>query len=124
MENELSYQIIGAAIEVHQVLGGPGLLESIYEAALCHELHLRGLRIKRQLPVPVAYKGVNVKDPFYLDILVEDKVIVEVKAVEKASSIFETQILTYLRLTGLRLGLVINFGSKYVKEGISRVING
>lgn len=124
MEDEISYAIIGAAIEVHRVLGGPGLLESVYESCLCQELTLRGLSVKRQVAVPVSYKGSQVRDPLYIDILVQDKVIVEVKATEKEHSIHEVQLLTYLRLSNLKLGLLINFGQKYVKEGISRVVNG
>lgn len=124
IEDVLSHQIIGASIEVHRTLGGPGLLESIYEAALCHELTLRGLLIQRQKPVQVIYKEVAIKEPLFIDILVEDKVIIEVKAVEKYHPIYETQVLTYLRLTGIKLGLLVNFGAPYVKDGISRIING
>lgn len=123
-EDELSHLIIGASIEVHRALGGPWLLESIYEPALCHELVLRGLRIQRQRPVQVIYKGVAIRDPLFIDVLVENKVLVEVKAVEKHHPIYETQVLTYLRLTGIKLGLLINFGVPYVKNGISRIING
>lgn len=123
-ENPLSYKIIGAAIEVHRVLGGPGLLETIYESALCHELSLQGLKIRSQVPVEVNYKGVKIKDPLFLDILVDERIIVEVKAAEKGNPIHEVQLLTYLRLTGHRLGLLINFGARQVKEGIKRVING
>ena len=83
VDNERSGQIIGAAIEVHRVLGGPGLLESIYEAALCHEFSLKKLKFQRQLPVPVRYKGIVIRDPLYLDLLVEGKIIVEVKATEQ-----------------------------------------
>jgi len=124
MENELSYKIIGAAIEVQRTLGGPGMLENIYEEALCHELALRGLKYERQLPVKVVYKGVTISDPLYVDILVESKVIIEVKATEKHHPVYETQVLTYLRLTGKKLGLVINFGNPCVGDGISRVVNG
>ncbi len=124
MEDELSFKIVGAAIEVHRHLGGPGLLESIYESALCQELLLKGMRVKRQLPVTVKYKDVVIRDPLYLDILVEDKVIVEVKAVEKDNPIFKTQLLTYLRLTDLKLGLIINFGKYQVRDGVHRIING
>ena len=124
MDNKLSGEIIGAAIEVHRLLGGPGLLESIYEAALCHELMLRGINYKRQLPVPVVYKGITIRDPLFIDILVENEVIVEVKATEKNHPIHETQVLTYLRLTDKKLGLVINFGNSHVKDGIFRVVNG
>ena len=124
MENELSRKIIGAAIEVQRTLGGPGLLESLYEAALCHELTLQGLQIQKQLPVTVLYKGIVIKDPLYLDILVDDKVVVEIKATEKNHPIFESQVLTYLRLTSLKLGLLINFGISPLKDGITRIVNG
>jgi GxxExxY protein len=124
VNNAITYKIIGAAMEVHRTLGGPGLLESIYEAALCHELSLQGLKIQSQVPVEVRYKDIVVRDPLILDVLVENQIIVEVKATEKENPIHEVQLLTYLRLTGLRLGLVINFGSRYIKEGIKRVING
>lgn len=124
VEDELSHQIIGASIEVHRTLGGPGLLESIYEAGLCHELTLRGLRVHRQKPVQVVYKGVIIRDPLFIDVLVEEKVLVEVKATEKNLPIYETQVLTYLRLTGIKLGLLVNFGFPLVKDGISRIING
>lgn len=124
MEDKISNQIIGASIEVHRTLGGPGLLESIYEAALCQELTLRGLKVQRQRPVQVLYKGIAIKDPLFIDILVEDKVLIEVKATERNHPIYETQILTYLRLTDLKLGLLVNFGAPYVKDGISRIING
>ncbi|MDP1835882.1 MAG: GxxExxY protein [Chlamydiales bacterium] len=124
MENELSRKIIGAAIEVHVALGGPGLLESIYESALCHELTLCGIEVQRQIAIPVSYKGVTIRDPLYLDVLANNKVIIEVKATEKNQPIYESQLLTYLRLTGLKLGLLINFGSHRVTDGISRVVNG
>jgi GxxExxY protein len=103
IEDDLSYKIIGAAIEVHRSFGGPGLLESVYEFALCHELVLQGLQIQRQVTVPVVYKGVSIKAPVYVDILVNNKVVVEVKAVEKNHPLFEAQLLTYLKLTGLKL---------------------
>jgi GxxExxY protein len=124
MENEISYKIIGAAIEVHRLLGGPGLLESIYESALCHELTLNGLKIQRQKHIPVIYKGVMIRESYLLDILVENKVIIEVKATEKEFEIHKAQLLTYLRLTNIKLGLLINFGRSCVKDGICRVING
>jgi len=124
MENELSHRIIGAAIEVHRTLGGPGLLEGIYEAALCRELTLQGFSIQRQMPVQVIYKGEIIKDSLFVDIFVNGKVIVEVKATEKNHPVYEAQVLTYLRLTGIKLGLLINFGYGYVKDGISRVVNG
>ena len=124
MENEISHKIIGAAIEVHRILGGPGLLEGVYESCLCHELALRGLKTERQLAVPVIYKNSVVREPLYIDILIEGIVIVEVKATEKLHPIYEVQLLTYLRLTGRKLGLLVNFGQQYVKDGITRVVNG
>lgn len=123
-EDEISHHIIGASIEVHKTLGGPGLLESIYESALCHELTLRGLRVQRQRPVQVVYKGTAIREPLFADIIVEDKVLVEVKATEKNNPIYETQVLTYLRLTGMKLGILVNFGVPFVKDGVSRIING
>ena len=124
MENELSNKIIGAAIEVHRTLGGPGLLENVYESALCQELTFLGLQIKRQIAVPVIYKGITIREPLFIDILVNNKVIIEVKAVEKPNSIYEAQVLTYLRLTGCKLGMLINFGNAQVKNGITRIVNG
>jgi GxxExxY protein len=123
MENEISHKIIGVTIEVHQTLGGPGLLESVYEAALYHELMLLGLDVQRQSPVQVTYKGIIIKEPLYVDILVNNKVIIEVKATEKNHSIYEAQLLTYLRLTGLKLGLLINFGNTKLRDGITRIVN-
>jgi GxxExxY protein len=122
-EDDISTQIIGCAIEVHRTLGGPGLLESVYEEALVWELRQHGLRVGRQLYVPIVYKGQTMADPLRLDILVDKLVIVEVKATTAYNSFFEAQILTYLRLMKLKLGLVINFGEKYVKDGVHRVAN-
>lgn len=123
-ENDLSNIIIGAAIEVHKELGGPGLLEDVYEEALCHELSMRGLRVDRQIEVPVVYKGQQLKRKYRLDVLVEELVIVEAKATEDDHPIHRTQCLTHLRLTNRKLGLVINFGKKFLKDGIHRVVNG
>jgi len=122
--NNLSRIAIGAAIEAHKELGGPGLLEDLYEEAFCHEMSLRGIRVDRQIPVPVVYKGKQLKKPLYLDVLVERRLIVEAKATEKRNPLYAAQLLTYLRLTGLRLGLVINFGEKVLRDGVERVING
>jgi GxxExxY protein len=123
-EDEISYKVIGAAIEVHKTLGGPGLLEGVYESCLYHELRLMGLKVERQVRVPVTYKGAEVREPLIIDLLVENKLIIEVKATEKDSPIHKVQLLTYLRLTGKKLGLLINFGRESVKEGISRIVNG
>lgn len=122
-ENDLSYQIIGAALEVHSVLGGPGLLESVYEEALVCELGTRGIAARRQVGFSVHYKGRELEKRLVIDVLVEDLVIVEVKSVESYLSICEAQLLTYFRQTEKRLGLVINFGEIHLKEGIHRVVN-
>ena len=122
-ENEISRIILDAAIEVHRTLGGPGLLESVYEEALAWELERRGLSIERQKPVPVEYKGQTLGTPLRLDLLVDGQVIIECKATSDYNPIFEVQTLTYLRLTGLKLGLVINFGERLVKDGFRRVVN-
>lgn len=124
IENPVSKTIIGAAIEVHKVLGGPGLLESVYEEALAWELADLGMDVIRQKNVPIIFKGKQLSTPLRLDLLVENTVIVECKATVNYHSIYETQLLTYLRLTNLKLGLVINFGEKFVKNGIHRVVNG
>ena len=123
-ENELSHEIIGAAIEVHRELGGPGLLENCYEEALCCELELRGIHVQRQIELPVVYKGRTLAKRYRLDLLVEDLVIVECKATEEDHPIHRAQCLTHLRLTEKRLGLVINFGQQYLKDGVHRVVNG
>jgi len=123
-ENEISSVIIGTAIEVHRVLGGPGLLEDVYEEALCHELEMRGLEVQRQVPVQIEYKGRQLTKRLKLDLLVNGSIIVEVKSVDDYHDIFQAQLLTYLRLTQKHLGLVINFGEKYVKDGVHRVVNG
>jgi len=122
-ENEISKVIVDAAIEVHRELGGPGLLESVYEEALIDELTGQRLSVERQLHVPIRYKGKTLATPLRLDLKVKSLVLVEVKAVTEWNPIFEAQLLTYLRLTGLKLGLVINFGERYVKDGIHRVVN-
>ncbi len=122
-EDAISYQIIGAAIEVHPQLGGPGLLENVYEEALVWELEERGLQAERQLAIPIQYKGRQLASPLRVDLLVEQCVIVENKSVVAYNAIFEAQTLTYLRLLKLRLGLVINFGETFVKDGVHRVIN-
>jgi len=121
-ENEISEKIIGSAIEVHRILG-PGLLESVYEDALCHELHLRGLQFKRQESVPIPYKGIKLGTDLRLDLLVEDKVIVDLKAKEELSTIDKPKLLTYLRLSDKHLGLIINFHVEVLCNGVFRVVN-
>jgi GxxExxY protein len=120
--NKLSGQIIGAAIEVHKSLG-PGLLESAYEECLCHELQLRKIVYERQKPLPVVYKGVNLDCGYRLDVVVENAIILELKAVEKIEPIHQAQLLTYLKLSGLKLGLVLNFNVSVMKDGIVRIVN-
>ena len=122
-ENEISKHIVDCAIEVHRTLGGPGLLESVYEEALCWELAQCGLQVERQIDVPIVYKGRALAAPLRLDIRVEKLVLVEVKATTLYNTVFEAQALTYLRLLDLRLALVINFGEKLAKDGIHRVVN-
>jgi GxxExxY protein len=114
---DLTEQIIGAAIEVHKQLG-PGLLESAYEECLCHELHLREIPFRRQVPVPVTYKGVNLDCGYRLDLLVDETVIVE----DQLNSVHEAQLITYLRLTGKRVGLIINFNVAVLSRGIMRKV--
>ena len=122
-ENEISRVILDAAIAVHKELGGPGLLESYYENALKQELQLRGLKVETQKPVAVIYKGREIGEPYRLDMLVEDKVVVECKATEKNNPIFAAQVNTYLHLLDCRLGIVINFGQKLIRDGWERVAN-
>ncbi|MEE4255364.1 MAG: GxxExxY protein [Desulfuromusa sp.] len=119
----MSGQILDAAIEVHQVLGGPGLLEAVYEEALTHELKLRDIGVERQIAVPIVYKGKSLKNPLFLDLFISKQIIVEVKSVEKLNPVFNAQLLTYLRLMNIPLGLIINFGEKYIKNGFHRVVN-
>ena len=123
-ENEISKIIVDCAIEVHRTLGGPGLIESVYEEALAWELTQRGLDVQRQRPVPITYKGRVLGAPLRLDLLADGLVLVDAKATSEYHSIFEAQMLTYLRLMNLKLGLVINFGERYVANGIHRVVNG
>ena len=123
-ENEIATIVVDSAIEAHRILGGPGLLESVYEEALVYELDRRGLRAQRQKAVPIFYKDQRLASDLRLDLLVAEKVIVECKATTVHNPVFEAQALTYLRLLDLRLALVINFGKRLVKDGIRRVVNG
>ncbi|MGZ4839745.1 MAG: GxxExxY protein [Terriglobales bacterium] len=119
IEEQLTDSIIGAAIDIHRELG-PGLLESAYEECLCHELHLRKLAFRRQVELPVQYKGLKLDCGYRIDLLVSDTVIVELKAVPRLLPVHEAQLLTYLRLSGKRVGLLINFDVSVVKNGIIR----
>jgi GxxExxY protein len=121
-ENEISSLIIGAAIEVHKY-HGPGLVEQVYEESLCHEFNLRSIPFKRQQPVPIYYKGVKLGANLSLDLIVYEKVIVDNKAKDQILPIDKVKLLTYLRLSNLRLGLLINFHAAVLKDGIARVVN-
>ena len=119
-ENELTYQIRGAVWDVYNILG-PGLLESVYEEALCYELHQRGVKVERQVPVTIIYKGVILNNSLKLDLIVEDRIIIELKSVDQVKSVSFKQLKTYLRLLGKPLGLLVNFGENDMKKGILRV---
>ena len=121
--NELAYRVIGAAIEVQKELGGPGLLEDVYESALCREFDIRGIRYRRQHPAPVYYKGISLEKTYIIDLIVEDVLIVELKATEIDDAVFRAQCRTQLVFCNLHLGLVINFGQTSIKQGTHRVIN-
>lgn len=121
MVNELTEKIIGAAIAVHKELG-PGLLESAYEACLVYELAQSGLKIESQKPLPVSYRGVQVDCGYRIDLLVEDQIILELKSVEKIEPIHEAQLLSYLKLSGYKIGLLINFNVKLLRTGIRRFV--
>lgn len=122
-ENEVARQIVDAAYKIHARFG-PGLLESAYEAMLAHELQKRGFHVISQQEIPIEYDGVRLEAGFRADLIVESKVIVELKSVEAILPVHKKQLITYLRLTNLRLGLLINFGAAYIKDGITRVVNG
>ena len=122
-ENEIGTLIVNAAIEVHRELG-PRLLESVYEASLAHELERSGLYVKAQIPVSVAYKTVHFDIGFRMDLLVNDLVVIELKSVEYLLPVHRKQLQTYLRLSGKRLGYLLNFGSALMKEGIVRAVHG
>lgn len=122
-ENEIAKEIVDAAYKIHTTLG-PGLLESVYETVLAYELEKRSLSVVRQQPIPVVYERVRLEEGFRADIIVENKVIIEIKSVESLAPVHKKQLLTYLRLTNKRLGLLINFGSALIKDGITRLANG
>ena len=121
--NQITDLIIQAAIEVHKTLGGPGLLEAVYEEALVYELESRKLTVQRQSSLPIIYKGNPLGNPLRIDLLVNNTVIVECKASGENHPLFESQRLTYLRISKKSVGLVLNFGQKFLKDGISRVVN-
>jgi GxxExxY protein len=122
-DNDISKEVLDSAITVHRTLGGPGLLESVYQDALAYELSQRGLKVEKEVHVPVTYKGIVVGDPLRIDLLVEGRVVVECKATDKDNPIYAVQTLTYLRLLNLHLGLLINFGKETLIAGFKRVVN-
>ncbi len=117
----LTEQVIGCAIEVHRALG-PGLLEAVYEECLCHELHENGLGFQRQIPVPVTYKAVNLETGFRADLVVEKELLIEIKVVERLLPVHRAQVLTYLKLSGIPIGLLLNFNTRVLKDGIQRFV--
>jgi len=122
-ENEIAHEIVDAAFHIHKALG-PGLLETVYEVVLARELEKRGLSVVRQQPVSIVFGDLKFDEGFRADLIVEDKVIVELKSVEQIAPVHKKQLLTYLWLADNRLGLLINFGSAVIKDGISRIVNG
>ncbi len=122
-ENEIAKIIVDAALNVHKALG-PGLFESVYEAVLSYELGRRGLKVERQLPIPINYNGIKFEEAFRADMVVESKVIIELKSIEAVANVHKKQLLTYLHLADKRLGLLINFGEAFIRDGITRVANG
>ncbi|MDD2852688.1 MAG: GxxExxY protein [Desulfuromonadaceae bacterium] len=122
-ENEIGNVVVECAVRLHRELG-PGLLESVYEVLLAHMLQDAGLRIERQVSIPIEFHGIRFDEGFRVDIVVENKVILELKSVECINKVHKKQVLTYLKLTGNKLGYVLNFGEELMKDGISRVLNG
>jgi GxxExxY protein len=122
-ENQIAKEIVNAAYHVHRTLG-PGVLESVYETVLTFELEKMGLRVERQVPVAIVYQGLRFDEGFRVDLMVEDKVIVELKSVETIAPVHKKQLLTYLKLADKRLGLLINFGAPLIRAGITRIVNG
>lgn len=121
-DNEITYEIRGAVYDVYKELG-PGLLESVYEEALCFELEKRGLTVERQVQVPIKYKGIVLKTELRLDLLVENQIIIELKSVEEMKKVFFKQLLTYLRLMNKRVGLLVNFNTEDILSSMKRVVN-
>ena len=122
-ENDISREIVDTAFQVHTKLG-PGLLETVYEVIMAHELKKRGLHVERQMPVPIEYEDLKFEEGFRADLVVDGLVVIELKSVDKLAKVHKKQLLTYLRLMDRKLGLLINFGENLIKDGISRVVNG
>lgn len=122
-ENDISREIVDAAFQVHTKLG-PGLLETVYEVIMAHELKKRGMHVERQMPVPIEYEDLKFEEGFRADLVVNGLVVIELKSVDKLAKVHKKQLLTYLRLMDRKLGLLVNFGENLIKDGISRVVNG
>ena len=122
-ENEVGRIVVDCAVRLHMALG-PGLLESVYEVLLAHRLQRAGLKVQRQVPIPIEFDGLSFEEGFRADMIVEGKVIVELKSAESVSRAHQKQVLTYLKLTGMKLGFLLNFGEAVMKDGIHRIING
>jgi len=122
-ENEIGKIVVDCAVRLHRELG-PGLLETVYEVLLTHMLQEAGMRIQRQVPIPIEFRGIRFDEGFRADMVLEDKVILELKSVESVSKAHKKQVLTYLKLTGKKLGYLLNFGDELMKNGISRILNG
>ena len=122
-ENEIGTVVVESAIALHRELG-PGLLETVYEVALAHGLKQRGLEVERQVPIPIEYQGLKFNEGFRADIIVSRRVILELKSVETLSAVHKKQLFTYLKLTGCKLGYLLNFGAALMKDGIKRIVNG
>ncbi len=122
-ENEIGTIVVDCAVKLHMELG-PGLLESVYEVLLAHRLEKRGLYVERQVNIPIQYDGVRFDEGFRADLIVEGKVLLELKSVERTSNAHKKQVLTYLKLTGIKLGYLLNFGESLMKDGIHRILNG
>jgi GxxExxY protein len=123
LENKIARQIVDAALHVHKTLG-PGLLESVYEAVLSYELKKRGFSVEQQVSIPVVYESVEIETGFRADLIVEDKIIIELKSVDKIHDVHKKQLLTYLKISNKQLGLLINFNELLLKNGIRRIVNG
>lgn len=122
-ENELAKIVVDAALKIHKTLG-PGLLESVYQAVLAHELRARGLKVEAEVSIPVVYESIRIETAFRADLIVEGCLLIELKSVEQVAPVHKKQVLTYLRLTEIKLGLLINFNEELIKNGIHRVVNG
>lgn len=121
--DQLSAEVVGVAYRIHKDLG-PGLLETVYEVVFAHELRRRGFAVERQVPIPIRYKGIQFDEGFRADLLVDREILIELKSVEKATPAHKKQVLTYLRMTNLKVGFLINFGEELFKHGVYRIVNG